>query len=246
MASKEISKIAGSIKDSSMTVALTGAGISTESGIADFRSPGGIWSRFDPGIFTRKMLYGSPELFYKKGIKLMEYIDGMGKAKPNQAHLVLADLEKKGLLDSIITQNIDGLHLKAGSKKVLEIHGDLLDCYCIECGLKYGLKTLIKQVKAGVIPPTCNSCKGMLRPSIVLFGDMLPDCFHEAIKLVKKSEFLMVIGSSLEISPANTLLDYAKKIAIINDQKTAFDDKASVIIRDRASRALLSLLGILN
>ena len=231
--------IAEAILESKKTSVLTGAGISTESGIPDFRSPGtGLWSRFDPNMLSSDILYNKPVKFYRLGIKILKFIASIKKAKPNRAHYILAEMEKEELVSAIITQNIDGLHLKAGSKKVYEVHGNLREGYCISCEKRVTFGTLISKVMRGQIPPICNSCGGVLRVDVVLFGDELPQSYIEATKEVEKSDLLLVVGSSLEVSPVNNLPSICKRFIIINKERTDFDSMAYVVWNEKASVAL--------
>jgi len=231
--------IAEAILESKKTSVFTGAGISTESGIPDFRSPGtGLWSRFDPNMLSSDILYNKPVKFYKQGIKILKFIASIKKAKPNRAHYILAEMEKEKLISCVITQNIDGLHLKAGSKKVYEVHGNLREGYCISCGKRVTFGILIGKVMRGQIPPVCSSCGGVLRPNVVLFGDELPKSYIEAVKEVEKSYLLLVVGSSLEVSPVNNLPSICKRFIIINKERTDFDSMAYVVWNEKASVAL--------
>ncbi|MBA7468560.1 NAD-dependent protein deacetylase [subsurface metagenome] len=231
-------KIAEAILESSKVVVLTGAGISTESGIPDFRSPGGIWSKFDPGVMTSSMLYGNPVGFYKQAVAMLSFLKEINSAKPNRAHYILAEMEKEGYLSCVITQNIDGLHKKAGSEKVYEVHGNLRGGYCMSCGRKIGFDLLVEKVRSGVIPPVCDSCGGILRPDAVLFGDELPECFIEATAEVEGCDLLLVIGSSLEVTPVNSLPAMAKRYVIINRERTYYDRRAYTTWNEKASSAL--------
>ena len=146
-------KIAHAIFESSRVMVLTGAGISTESGIPDFRSPGGIWSRFDASIMTSDRLYGDPEGFYREAASMLGFFEEMRNAEPSRAHCILAEMEKEEYISGVITQNIDGLHLKAGSKNLYEVHGNLREGYCMSCGKKVSFDILAGKVKSGNIPP---------------------------------------------------------------------------------------------
>lgn len=240
--------ISNEIRTSKKTVVLTGAGISTESGIPDFRSPdSGIWNRFDPFSMTSEILYSNPEKFYKNGLKFLEFLYSMRGSEPNKAHIALAEMEKLGYISAVITQNIDSLHKKAGSKNVIEIHGNLLEAYCMKCNSRTSFDELVKRVNSGNIPPECNLCsrkgrRGILRPNLVLFGDMLPDSFNIAIKEARKSDLLVVIGSSLEVSPANQLPMESKKFIIINREETYCDDLARIVWHENAGDALVRIL----
>jgi len=231
-------KIAKVISESSRVAVLTGAGISTESGIPDFRSPGGIWSRFDASIMTSDKLYGDPKSFYRQAAPMLGFFEEIRKAKPNKAHYILAEMEKENLVSGVITQNIDGLHLKAGSEKVYEVHGNLREGHCISCGEKVSFDLLVGKVKSGSIPPVCDSCGGILRPDVVLFGDELPDCFIKAAEEVRNSDVLLVVGSSLEIIPAGSLPAMVKKYIIINKGMTHFDQGAYEVWYEMAGSAL--------
>lgn len=231
-------KIAHAIFESSRVMVLTGAGISTESGIPDFRSPGGIWSRFDASIMTSDRLYGDPEGFYREAASMLGFFEEMRNAEPNRAHCILAEMEKEKYISGVITQNIDGLHLKAGSKKVYEVHGSLNEGYCMSCGKKVSFDLLAGKVKSGNIPPACDSCGGILRPGLVLFGDELPDCFIKAAEEVKTGELFIVVGSSLEITPAGSLPSLARRYIIINKSRTHYDRGAYAVWNEMAGNAL--------
>jgi NAD-dependent deacetylase len=187
-------RIAGMILNSSCTLVLTGAGISTESGIPDFRSPSsGLWENIDPmEALSTDVLYRDPKKFYDVGIKLLT---SMKEAKPNKAHRILADMEREGLVSGVITQNIDNLHYEAGSKNVVEVHGHIRTGHCIKCGNVYDFNILERKVENDEVPPKCV-CGGILRPDVILFGDNLPDCFNDAWEMCKKCDLLIVIDSS--------------------------------------------------
>lgn len=233
-----VEAILNTIENRKKVVVLTGAGISTESGIPDFRSPNGIWSKFDSATFSSDVLYEDPERFYKSSLKLLEFLYSIKNAKPNKAHLILAKMESLGYISSIITQNIDGLHSKAGSKKVYEVHGNLEEGYCINCGSKVTFNILIEKILSNELPPRCTRCGGVLRPNIILFGDLLPDSFLDATVEVRNSGLLIIIGSSLEVSPANSLPYESKKFIIINESRTYFDSMAYLYWHEKASLAL--------
>jgi len=213
-------------------VVLTGAGISTESGIPDFRSPRtGLWNQYDPReILSTDILYNHPDLFYKVGFPILMKFK---KARPNPAHQTLADWENRGLVEAIITQNIDSLHLMAGSKRVLEIHGHLRTASCMKCQRTISIEELESLIKSEQIPPQCL-CGGIIRPDVVLFGDMLPSSFEQSTEIVQKFP-LLVIGSSLQVSPANLLPSLTKKLMIVNLEETPFDERAAMVLNGKAS-----------
>ncbi|HOR86904.1 MAG TPA: NAD-dependent protein deacylase [Bacillota bacterium] len=229
-------KAAQIIKKSKTAVVLTGAGISTESGIPDFRSPGsGLWEKVNPmEALSSEVLYNSPKKFYNLGFKI---ITSMKDAAPNKAHYIIAKMEELGLIDLVVTQNIDSLHYKAGSKNVYEVHGTTRTCSCVKCGRKFDTADVEKKVLEEEIPPMCR-CGGIIRPDVVLFGDMLPECFFESIKKVEAAELLIVVGSSLSVSPVNYLADICKRLIIINIGETFYDSKSDIILRENISVAL--------
>lgn len=236
----EARKIAGLILGSKKTCVLTGAGISTESGIPDFRSPGsGLWNRYDPmELLSTDALYSNPALFYGEGIKILK---PMMDAAPNAAHRILADMETNGYIGCVITQNIDDLHYKAGSKNIYEVHGNLRTGRCLSCGGEVGFASVVEKAASGQIPPRCDSCGGVLRTNVVLFGDRLPPCFSEAYYEARSSDLMIVIGSSLQVAPVNMLPSLCEKVAIINLGETPQDYRAAAIYREKASIALKNI-----
>ena len=233
-------KAALKIKNSKYTVMLTGAGISTDSGIPDFRSPGkGLWTKMDPmKALSTDVLLDAPQEFYSSGFELLI---SMGDSKPNKAHYLVTELEKRGLLQLLITQNIDNLHLKAGTKNVYEVHGNTRTCTCMSCGESFDIERVIRKVESGEIPPRCT-CAGIIRPDVVLFGDMLPQCFYDGYDCVVKADLLIVAGTSLTVSPVNYLAEICKSLIIINKSNTPFDYRSDVIIHEGISEALEKII----
>lgn len=225
------------VSNSKQAIAFTGAGISTESGIPDYRSPEtGVWETMDQSVVSLDGFYRSPENYYKYALEMYNI---RSKASPNAAHYLLAELEAKGLLQGVITQNVDSLHRKAGSERVYELHGSLREATCLHCSATYPMDGLMERVKGGELPPICDSCKGKhLKPNAVFFGEALPqDTWNEAMRLTQNSDFLIVIGSSLLVSPANTLPDVVLRsggqLSIINLMPTPYDEKAQVVINEK-------------
>lgn len=240
---KKIEVLRDELLKSRKTMILTGAGISTDSGIPDFRSRGtGLWEKTDPMEFlTTDVLLNKPEKFYHHVYKenpKREY-------RPNKGHEILAELEERGLVDGIITQNIDNLHKRAGSKKIYEVHGNISYGYCLDCGQAITNEDMRNKVEAGEIPPRCDYCNGITRTSVVLFGDQLPEEFQDAIREVEESDLLIVIGSSLSVSPVNMLPGIARKTIIINREKTEMDYLADLFIKDDITSVLEELMAIL-
>ncbi len=229
-----ISKIARLLKNSEAAYALTGAGVSTESGIPDYRSKGtGLWEKINPmQAASVDFLLSDPARFYDLNIpRWSAYTD----SKPNITHTALAELEKAGYIKGLITQNIDGLHYKAGSKNLREVHGHLRTVHCIKCNKSYDFSELCNQYFAGINPPRC-SCGGILRPDVVLFGDPMSSDYFLALQDLEQCDLMLVVGSSLQVYPVAELPLYAKKLIIINREPTPFDDRAEVVIHDSAGK----------
>ncbi len=218
------------IKNSKKIVFFGGAGVSTESGIPDFRSKDGIYNQkynYPPEeILSHNFFMNNPKAFYKF------YKDKLNSlnSQPNITHYKLAQLEKKGKVTAIVTQNIDGLHQKAGSKNVLELHGSILNNYCLKCHKYYDANYIFSSKDI----PICE-CGGMIKPDVVLYGEPLPeDIWKEAIKKIEEADLLIVGGTSLTVYPASLLINYFKgnNIILINRSKTNYDTKATLIIND--------------
>lgn len=204
-------------------VALTGAGISTPSGIPDFRSPTGLYSKYPENVFDIDYLYNNPEGFYRF---CKEALIPMADAKPNVAHYLLAKLEQKGYIKAVITQNIDGLHQKAGNQNVIELHGSIYNYYCIKCLRRYTIDD-VKNMLSKTSVPKCN-CSGMIRPDIVFFGEQLPQkALSEAEYHSVNCDLMIVFGSSLLVYPAAQFPYIAKmngsKLIIVNSGRTGLD-----------------------
>ncbi len=238
---KLIARAASLIKGVEGFFSLTGAGLSTESGIPDFRTPGkGIWEKVDP-IKTSSVdvLQNDPRLFYESGFTRFASIT---MAEPHQGHYALTRMEEMGFLKGLVTQNIDGLHVKAGSRNVWEVHGHLRTGFCQGCKKKYPFEELVHQVELKRIPPVCHECSSVLRPDVVLFGDPMPPLFFEVEKVLRRDcELMLVAGSSLVVYPVASLPQLAKQLIIINLTPTEYDRFAEVVIREKCSKALNDL-----
>lgn len=227
-------KILKKIKSAQRIFALTGAGVSTLSGIPDFRTDkSGIWDRFDQSkIFHIDTFRKSPHLFYEFA---REWIYGMQDFKPAATHMLLAEMEKHGMLRGIATQNIDGLHQAAGSKVVYELHGHSRSSHCIECGKKYSREETIQRLMKAPYP-ACD-CKGAIKPDVVFYGEQLPAKALEAsIQDAMMCDLLIIMGTSLVVYPAALIPQYAvasgAKMIIFNKSYTPFDDTADLTVRD--------------
>ncbi len=229
------------VVNASRISAFTGAGISVDSGIPDFRSEGGLWERYDPHEYaTYDSFLVDPSKFWTMGQELAEVIL---KAEPNAAHISLAHLEKVGKLVGIITQNIDNLHQSAGSTNVIEIHGNYLRAHCMECQEEYVGEAIHRRVVDGEIPPLCDKCGGVLKSEAVLFNEPLPqDAMEKATSLCKNTDLMLVIGTSLSIYPAAFLPQLAKnsgaKIILVNLEGINRDNVADVVLRGSSSEIL--------
>ena len=237
-------KVADLILESHRLVVFTGAGISTESGIPDFRSPGGIWDRFDPDDFTIDKFLSDPEARRKQWHIFREGLLS-DKAEPNAAHVAIAELYRMGRLDCVITQNIDNLHQKAGVPDdiVFELHGNMQWAVCLKCGQRYPLTDVKARIDSGEEIPDCQACRGMLKPDIVMFGEQLPiQVLQEASRRSMASDLCIVIGSTLVVYPAAFMPIYAvesgAKLVIINLSATPMDHRAAVVIRARAGETM--------
>ena len=227
--------VAEEIIKSKFCIALTGAGISTESGIPDFRSKNGLWNRYDINEYGYLQSFlKNPEKVWKMLAEMAELFE---KAKPNPAHYALAELEKLGLLKAVITQNIDGLHQEAGNKKVIEFHGSFNTLTCLNCGKKYSKEEInLKNL------PRCT-CNGILKPDIVFFGEPIPTkALNEALELANKSDLILVIGTSCAVYPAAELPIIVKrkggKIIEINREESGLSYLADYKLLGKAGEIL--------
>lgn len=219
---------------------LTGAGMSTESGLPDFRSPDGLWRQHRPeALASVEALHQRPLLFYEFYRFRLELLK---QAAPNPAHRALVELERLGRLETIVTQNVDGFHTEAGSRKVAEIHGTLRQARCHDCAQLYPITLLEKPTEDLASLPRCT-CGGLIRPGVVLFGEMLPqDALNRAIEAMEMCDGLLIVGSSLQVHPAASLpqivLERKKPLWIINLDSTPYDEVADVVIRAKAGEVL--------
>ncbi|MGH2627356.1 MAG: SIR2 family NAD-dependent protein deacylase [Anaerolineales bacterium] len=224
-------------------MALTGAGISTESGLPDFRSPGGLWAGVNLlEVATLSAFRRRPEAFYDFYRKRLAMLAG---ATPNPAHRALVDLEPFGLR-AVITQNVDGLHHAAGSRRVIELHGNLREAACVECRRTAPIRVITEALDRKVFP-VCKHCGGSLKPNVVLFEELLPEAAYlEAEAEVRQADILLVVGSSLQVTPAALLPEVAKAhgagVIIVSDEATDMDHVADVVLRGRAGKILPDLV----
>ena len=215
-------------------VVFTGAGVSTESGIPDFRSPGGVWSRTKPILYEEYLRDPEARLAYWR--QRAETHLQFGNAQPNVAHRAFARWEELGRIRGVITQNIDGLHQLAGSKNVLELHGTARQVACIECNARYDAQEMLDRFRQSQSVPTCARCGGLTKHATISFGQTLPpDVLRTAIRWAREADLLLAIGSSLVVSPAAELPAIAKesgaRLVIINGEPTPLDGLADAVVR---------------
>jgi len=240
------------IRGANRVVVFTGAGVSTESGIPDFRSPGGIWTRFDPDDFTLEKFLSSPSTRRKQWRVLLE--GGLfADASPNAAHYAVVELERMGKLACVITQNVDNLHQKAGSDpaRVFELHGNMNRLRCLDCGVDYELAAILDRAAPTEDVPVCGQCGGILKPDVVFFGEALPEqTLRMANYHAAHCDLLIVIGSSLVVYPAAYIPLYAKesgaRLVILNRDETPYDANADVLIRAEAGEGMSGILAALK
>ena len=234
-----IEQAADIIIDSKLTIALTGAGVSAESGIPDFRSADGLWSRFDPAEYAAiNSFMSDPE---KVWVMLREMDAIVSSAKPNKAHLGMSELEKMGYLHCIITQNIDNLHQSGGSKNVIEYHGNSSTLTCLWCERRYK-----SDEKRNEYPPRCE-CGKILKPNVVFFGEAIPEeALNRSFMLASTAQALMLVGTSAVVSPANTIPGITKrnggKIIEINKEKTHLTDSITDVFLQGSAGNIVSEL----
>ena len=235
-----VERLAELVRERRPCVVLTGAGISTESGIPDFRSATGIWAQFDP------LEVATIDAFLADPAKVWEFyalrLDVVENAEPNDGHRALAELEERGWVDAVITQNIDRLHGRAGSRELVEIHGTIATSSCLDCGTVVPLAQVVELLPV----PHCPNCGRVLKPDVVMFGELLPEAaMARAVELATGAGLLLVVGSSLEVYPVSALpldtLTHGGALAIVNRGETQFDSRATLTIDAGAGETLSAL-----
>jgi NAD-dependent protein deacetylase/lipoamidase len=239
-----VERLAELIRERQPCVVLTGAGVSTESGIPDFRSPTGIWARYDP------MEYASVEAFRRDAVKVWDFyarrLDALVEAQPNAAHEALAALERDGWVSAIVTQNIDMLHERAGSRVVVEVHGSIRTSSCLQCYTRVPLADVVRLLD-DASAPGCPTCGSVLKPDVVMFGELLPRAATDrATELARGAALMLVVGSSLEVWPVAGLPLEASSFAVVNRGPTALDGEAVLKIDAPASKTLARVARLLR
>lgn len=237
------------IRSSQNILIFTGAGLSTDSGIPDFRSPGGVWDRYDPSDFYFDNFLSSETSREKYWMMSTEMYGTIRDAKPNRAHMAIRKLEEMGKLLAIVTQNIDHLHHKAGNSpdKIVELHGTAVTVSCLSCKKPYDREEIQESIRSGIKAPICDDCGGILKPDTISFGQAMPEEeMNLAMMYAQQSDLCIVLGSSLVVYPAASVPLQAVRagaaLMIINRDPTPHDDKADLVIRDSVSDALEGIL----
>lgn len=242
------SEVATLLRKAGRAVVFTGAGMSTESGLPDFRSASGLWKGVDPiAVASRGTLERRPEVFYDF---YRERLGRLAHAAPNAGHRAIAAMERTGWVSTVITQNVDGLHQTAGSRCVIELHGNLRESVCIGCGELGSASQLQTALEAGGLP-RCTSCGGLLKPNVVLFDEMLPqEPWQAAVQAARTSSLMIIVGSSLQVTPAAYLpletLESGGRLVIVNREPTPYDHRATVRIRASAGAVLTEIAAVLG
>ena len=246
---EQLEKVAQWITTSKRVIVFSGAGLSTESGIPDFRSPGGVWDKYNPEDFYFQNFLASETSREKYWQMATEMWEPIKKAQPNPAHLAIAEFEKLGKLDCVITQNIDGLHFKAGNseEKVLQLHGTAIFVSCLSCKKRYDRDEIQDRIIKGQKAPRCDDCGGLLKPATISFGQSMPEKeTQEAYHRSSLCDLFIVIGSSLVVQPAASMPLVAKRngarLVIINRDPTPYDDIADIVIHDQAGPTMANIL----
>jgi NAD-dependent deacetylase len=242
MSSEQLKRM---IQEASAIVAFTGAGVSAESGIPTYRGSDGVWNKYDPDKYANVNEFTKDPSYYWSFFREVRY-PVLKAAAPNAAHRLLARMEEQGKLRAVITQNIDGLHQEAGSRNVLELHGNTRTFACMSCGQTYTLEG-VRVLLESELPPPCSTCQGLIKPAVVMFGEPLPgDILREAEILSRNCDLFLAIGSSLLVQPAASMPLIAKrsgaKLVIVNKDATRLDAMADLVIQGTASQILTEAL----
>ena len=238
-----VAELAALVRERQPCVVLTGAGISTESGIPDFRSPTGIWAEIDPfEVASIDAFRRDPERvwgFYRTRIR------SLLEAEPNAGHRAIAELERRGLVGAVVTQNIDTLHSRAGSREVVEVHGSIRTARCLRCQWTLDTTGVLAQLEEQPVP-LCADCGEVLKPGVTLFGELLPPgVIERATELARRAGLVLVVGSTLEVWPVAGLPLESRAFAIVNRGPTALDEQAVVRIDGGAGETLSALVAVI-
>jgi len=246
----DLDEVAAWLRDAHQIVVLTGAGISTESGIPDFRGPQGLWTKNPDAEKTATLQYYVNDPDVRARAWQNRLSSGMWDAEPNDAHRALADLERKAALHTIVTQNVDGLHQAAGTapERVVEIHGNVREVKCLSCGRRGPMGPTLDRVRAGEADPRCDACGGILKSATISFGEnLVPEDLQRAQRAAARADVFLALGTSLTVYPAAALPEFAlanrARLVIVNAQTTPFDGHAAAISREQLGTVLPDLVG---
>ncbi|NNE71066.1 MAG: NAD-dependent deacylase [Rhodothermales bacterium] len=244
MPSSALDRLKTLVEGARSAVAFTGAGISADSGIPTYRGNDGLWTKYDPAKYADINYFRRDPEYYWRFFQEVRY-HVLSRAQPNEGHLALSTMEQRGKLTALITQNIDGLHQRAGSQRVIELHGNSRRFPCVDCGTVDTLEEVFARLDVE-FPPCCTSCGGSLRPGVVFFGEMLPPgAMEESTEAASACDLFLAIGSSLVVTPASSLPVIAKehgaRLVLINNEPTALDGMADLVMREGASEVLSAM-----
>lgn len=244
----EVARAAGILREARRLVTVSGAGLSTESGVPDFRSKGGVWDAFDPDEFHYHRFLHDPAGFWRMRAKLMAALD-LDRARPNPAHDALAAASRSPRYLGQVTQNVDGLLTDAGHapEKLVEVHGSARTVRCLSCARFFPYGTARAEVERGALPPRCPACGGALKPGTVLFGESLPEgAFDTALAWARTADVLLVVGSSLVVHPVASLpavaVERGARLVLVNGSPTDYDPDADAMVRGKAGEVLPHIL----
>jgi NAD-dependent deacetylase len=245
LADPDVARLAGLVRQARRIVVFTGAGISTESGIPDFRGPGGVWTKYDPSEFHIDRFLAGKESRKRYWQRTTEFYKDIAKAAPNAAHFAVAELERMGRLGAVVTQNVDGLHQAAGSsaEKVVELHGTHKRVACLSCGHSHPRDAFQQRVSPEGDAPDCERCGGLMKPATISFGQTLrPETLERAAEETRACDLFLVVGTSLVVYPAAGFpllaVERGVPLAIVNHQETPHDAHAAVVVRRGAGETL--------
>ena len=246
---KTIEEVRGWVDKAKRVVILTGAGISTESGIPDFRGPQGVWTRDPEAEKLSNIHYYMADANIRRKAWQVRLTHPAWEARPNKGHEAIVALERRGKLHALITQNIDGLHQKAGSSadKVIEVHGTVLRVICMECGWKGPMQETLQRLLTGEDDPQCRLCGGILKSDTISFGqNLVPEVIDRALQAAAEADCLVAVGTSLQVYPVAGALPAAKaagaRVVIVNAEPTPFDDIADAVLREPIGKTLPLIL----
>ena len=241
------------VREARKILVFAGAGLSTESGIPDFRSPGGLWDKYDPSDFYFQKFISDEKAREKYWQMSTEFFGMLQDVLPNRAHLALKELEDTGKLTAIVTQNIDGLHHKAGNSpdKIIEIHGTAITVSCLSCKKQHPRDEIEERLKSGIKVPYCDDCSGILKPNTISFGQAMPeDKMAESFRHARECDLCIVLGSSLVVYPAASVpiqaVENGAKLIIINRDETPLDSQADVVIHDSVTKILDQIMKMVS